>query len=787
MFPAPSPTAERTRLDHRLALLLALLAVLVHARALFLPFVNVGDPELVTENPFLGRPWNAWAWLHIWSERRPEGAIVLLESALWGRSALGYHLASVLLHSTSVVLLFLALRRMKIEAASSAFVAALFALHPVQVESVAWVARLGTLLAGGLFLAGLWLYSGYTAGQRFLVRSAWQGLFLAAFAVEPRLCLASILLLLLDRWPLARFAALPADERAIRRKKIALETLGLLPAGLLLFALPRGPRLPDELDLYGRLAHAPVALFELLAELFWPRDLAWFHPHPALVGKDLSGWLAGSWLVPALLAVALWRLRARVPYLSLGAAWFVLLVFPHFPFPSSEAFYASHWTYVGGIGIELAFVLGTRALFARMGAGTAPWIALQLAALAACAAVTWTRTGDWRSSRALHERALEVSGSNYRAHDGLALALVEEGRLSSGERALERALAIRPGDDLALLHRGDIELRRGLLPGQEAHFAEAKRYLERALASDPSTQEKLGEVLQRSGDSQGARRALEEAVRRDRSRYAAAARLGMVLLETQELEGARNAFERAVAIRPDLPDGWCGLGLVSFQTGALERAAPLLERTLAIEPDYVEARTTLGRILEQGGDRSGAEREYRRAVAVNPDYADGLFYLAALCDGDGRTDEARRLFERTVHARPSHLRARVALARILVERGAREEAVRHLKFVEGQNAAHVEANLLLGRLAHEAGNLDAARLHFERVLQVDAENFAALEGLARVQSALGRADEAEKLLLRALEHAPSKRRPALEAWLERLRRGETSAEGSGSEKAEKRD
>ncbi len=775
LFPAPIPASERRTVPW-LALVLAVLALAVHSRTIGFPPLELGALQGVSEL----RPTSARAW---WSAARDGhigGLTLLAASALGGGSAVALHLPGLLLHAAASACLFLALARMQLGVAGSALIAGFFVLHPSQVEPVTWPAQLGLLIGSTFLFAALCWYPGPPA-RRGTGRGLWQAALLLALIADPGLCLAPLLVLLLERWPLRRLAGLLPEERARHRRRLAVAALPILLVGVVLGVLHGSARSasPGILD---RILHAPLACSAMLRELVWPSGLAWFHPHPASLPAEhaAASWsLAASWLALAALLGAGWWLRARFPALLLGVSWFLLLSVPHALFPTSETFRASSWSYAALPGIALLFVLGSRELLGRAGRA---WMAPALLALAACAALTWTRQADWRSARSLHERALAMTEANYRAHDGLGLALLAEGRLSPAEREYRRALEVRPGDALSLLRLGELEIRRALIPGHESRLHEAEAHLERALALDPelaSGWEKLGEAFQRAGDPPRARQALERALELEPSRALASTRLGMVLLELADPLGAERAFARACELRPDFPDAWCGRGIARLQLGDDGTVATSLDRALLLEPDHVEARTNLGHVLEERGELAAAESEYRRAVDVNPDYTEALYSLGNLCQADGRNEEALLLLERTLRLRPTHVRAKVALARLWLERGQLESALEHLLAVTEQNPEHLEANLLLGRIALEGRKLELAREHFSRVLRLAPENVEALEGLSAVHAQSGRREQALELLERALELAPAEDRARLEKWIERLRGGDQTGEAGG--------
>jgi len=687
----PSPTSQASpepvpvggagrRADLLLGLGLVLAVLLLQARTFGWPALDLDGSGGRAST----RPWSAESATAAWRLGGPAGLVALAEHALTDGVLALQRAAHALLHGLSAAFLFATLRRLGAGRGAGALVAALFALHPLRTAALFLPEAPATVLASFLFLLGLWLRVRRGASTRSLARRPETYASLAAVLVEPRLCL----------FPLAVAALEAASGKG--RARLLEGLVFLLPGLFWLLAAPR-PAEPAELGLAVRLAAVPAALARIAWTALAPLDLTFFQPHPALGGG--SGLAIWGWApaLASLAALAWWR--ARLPLAFAGAAWFLALALPPILWPGDEGFASPTGAYLAATGLELVVVLHARAALARAYVPGAARATLGWAWLLTLLLVGARQLGGWSSTRAVGEHALALDDSNYRAHDVVGLAHFAAGRLSEAARAHERALALRPSDGLALRQLGAIELRRGLIPGQEAHLAAARAGLARALEAheDVLTLELLGEAEQRTGQADEATATLTRAVALDPASAVAWTRLGMLGLARRDADGARAAFERATRLRPDLAEGWCGLGLVRFQEQALAEAEDALRRALALEPDQVEARAALGRIREELGDRAAAEREYRHAVGVNPDYADALFALGALCEGDGRGEEALRCYERLTSLQP-HVRAQLGIARLRLQRGERELARSALEAVLRLNPEQAEARVLLDRV-----------------------------------------------------------------------------------------
>jgi tetratricopeptide (TPR) repeat protein len=461
-----------------------------------------------------------------------------------------------------------------------------------------------------------------------------------------------------------------------------------------------------------RWSHAALALGAFVRRLLLPFDVSLSPPHPAAIGPRSAALLALQAIALAGLCAAGWRLRRRRPALALGGLWFLALAIPHLVSTRDGSLCSARDNHLAAFGLWYALVLEGRTLAQQRGLSPRRRVELGGATLLALVAASALQLAQWTSPRSLARRALALDARNFAAHDVLGFAFLDEGRLSPAVLEHRAALERAPRDARALAQLGVIELRRGLIPGLEGHFHEARRHLEEAVAIVPDSARTwglLGEVLQRSELLQEAVPALERALELDGTRAQTWTHLGMVRIALGELDGAQNAFEHATRLSPGLPDPVCGLGILRFQAEDFDGAREYLERTIALEPDHVAAHTTLGRIHELRDDVAGAEREYRRALAVNPDHSDALFALAAICEHSGRAEEALRIARRLVELRPTHVRANLAVGRILFGLGDFEGARAALEAVLRLNPEHPEGRKLLEQLPPPPGQRQSVR------------------------------------------------------------------------------
>ncbi len=508
-----------------IALLLLAGTLALYARTAGFPFVNYDDPQYVALNPVVARglsgPGLAWAFTstsYQYNWHPLTWLSHMLDVQIFGLAAGGHHLVNAALHAVNAALLFLALRALSGRLWPSALVAALFAVHPLRVESVAWVAERKDVLAGTFFMLVLLAHA---RQARAPSRASYLLVFLAlagGLLAKPTLVMVPGVLLLLDWWPLGRAGpdsspppAIPSltpthpgktlarthGFRAIL-EKIPLLLLSLGSAAMTLLAQHGGGAVSTAVPLPARLENALVVYATYLGQTLWPAGLAVFYPHPAIVEPECSRALPVGLAAAVLAAVSFlaWRWRRRRPWLAVGWLWFLGMLVPMIGLVQvGDQARADRYAYLPLIGIYLAVIWsGAELLRAHPALRPAAWIASAVVLLA-CSVATWRQLDTWSSSTALFSHALAVTEENYVAHNNLGLALDEDGQADRALEHFERSRAIRPGFFQAELNVGKARnLRNELEPARAAFEAAA-----RSRPGSPEAHFCLGVVLARLG------------------------------------------------------------------------------------------------------------------------------------------------------------------------------------------------------------------------------------------------------------------------------------------------
>jgi tetratricopeptide (TPR) repeat protein len=577
------PRSRSTALG--VALLLVVATCAVYAQVGGHRFVQYDDPDYVSSNPHVlaglsaeGARWAFTSW-HASNWHPLTWLSLMLDVELFGPSSGAIHLVNLALHAANVVLLLFALRELGLGLPSSALAAALFALHPLHVESVAWVAERKDVLSGFFFTSGLLAYAWYARERRlgrYLLVAAALGLGLLA---KPMLVTFPAVLLLLDLWPLRRHEGIAR----LLLEKLPLFALVAASAAITVLAQRQGGAVVDlgGIPLAARLANTPVAYVTYLAKLVWPVGLAAYYPHPGLA---LPAWkTALATLLLAAISLLAWRERARRPWLAVGWAWFLGMLVPVIGLVQvGDQALADRYAYLPSIGIYAALACSLAELVSRRPAARPAVVTGAIAALAALALTTRAQVATWRDTRTLFEHALAVTGDdNDRAHQALGVVLADEERLY----------------DRAIVHcRKAIELdpRRG------------------ALRSN------LANALLGQGDFDGAIEAWRAAIELEPALVQAHYNLGTTLARKGSFDAALGPLAEAVRLDPTYVEARVNLAGVLLSLGRAREALPHLERALELAPAHLDALCNRALAERTLGETAAALASYREALAVDP-------------------------------------------------------------------------------------------------------------------------------------------------------------------------
>ena len=679
-----------------IGLLLAALCAIIYGQTLTFEFLHYDDDRFITENPDLwtGLSWHGLVWAFTTNRESYYIPITwvthLFDCQVYGLQPWGHHLTSLIFHAVNCVLLFAVLLRMTRRTWPSALAAALFAVHPLHVESVAWVSERKDLVSAFLLLLTLDAYTRYVerlrsaaAGIRSRVESyilVFQ-LFIVGLMAKPLLLTLPGILLLLDYWPLGRVRSRRTDLRAVagRCTRLVIEKLPFIVVALVFSLitanlLHRGVHLvPAESgDLRTRLGGAVVAYVRYLMNTICPIGLA--VPYPMRVAP-LWQVVYGLVLLAGITAVVLYYGRRR-PYLPMGWFWYLGILFPLIGLVQPTGFsYSDRYMHVPILGLFIIVAWGIADLSALL-PGRTRYLpaAVAVAAIAALTGIAVVQTSYWSDTLTLFQHALNSTSNNAKAHYAVANEYIRLGRKEEAETHLREALAIRPG------------------------FRDA------------------------------------------RTNYA------QLLSELGRNDEAVLEYEKAMRTDPTWPQGHADLAIALVKLGLMDNAILECAEALALDPHCAKAHNALAVALTDRGRYDEALDHYRESIRDDPAYGTVHFNLGTLLANLGRTDEAVRELSEAIRLSPLNGKARFNLAGVLMEQGRRNEAIdqyRRLVVLEPRN---LDACVNLGAAMAGGQRFEDAVRCFEKALEIDPDCSKARAGLAGALAALGRSEEARQLL-----------------------------------------
>jgi Flp pilus assembly protein TadD len=603
-----------------IALILAVITVIAFWGVLGNQFIRFDDDTYITANPnvqtgltsrnllwafnvgYCGN-WHPLTWISH-----------MLDCRLFGLNPRGHHAVNLAFHVLNVLLLFFVLVRMTKSGWKSALVAALFAVHPLHVESVAWAAERKDVLSAFFWMLAMGAYVLYaerpSAGRYLAVMI----LFALGLTAKPMLVTLPLALLLLDYWPLGRLTfgkPAPKGSRSLRALAIEKIPLFVLCAGsaVITFIAQQRKEAVSSLDLIPlgvRIENALVSYASYIVKMLVPRNLAPLYPHPVAA---LPVWqVAGASLLLAAMTFFVIKARRSRPYLLVGWLWYIVTLIPVIGLVQvgGQAM-ADRYTYVPLIGLFIMGIWGMGDGETRGRGDTgARRLGMAAAAVVLGALIIGTRiqVGYWHDEVSLFSHTLRSTRSNYVIHNSLGLALSEQGRSEEAIAEFQKALEIAPNYVSALLDLG-IEVWK------QGKTDEAITLFKKAISVNPGYSDSYFN-LGTAYDSQG------------------------------DYPAAVAQYTKALELNPMNLEAHVNLGNILAHSGSYEEALKHYRTVLSVNPLQIEARVNLATSLLKLGDRQAAIEQYLEAIRIKPDYAIAHGNLAVIYYYVGRYADAWR-------------------------------------------------------------------------------------------------------------------------------------------------
>ena len=584
-------------------------------------FVNFDDGRYVYNNTHVkeGLTTDGFIWafstidMHNWHPL--TWLSYMLDYELFGLKAGYFHITNLFFHIANTLLLFALLKQLTGAVWRSAFVAACFALHPLHVESVAWIAERKDVLSTFFWMLTILIYIQYARRPniaRFILLTL---TFCLGLMAKQMLVTLPIVLLLLDYWPLKRFeiqrrgclgfrfSSLSTSFRRCILEKLFLFIFSIA-ASATVYVIQETTGLVQSVtrfSLSARVSNAFVSYIEYIIKMFYPVRMVIFYPHP---GDSLALWkVAGAFLLlVGITALCLWRIRKN-PYFAVGWLWYVITLIPVIGFVQLwEQAMADRYTYIPSIGIFIIVAWGFTELFRKLKYRKVVLSALASASLVILSVLTYIQVGYWHNSGSLYSHALDVTKNNYIAHSFIAHWYFEQGDINKSISHHQQALRIRPFFADEYVNLGAAYLRLGKIDKSIEHS-------NKALSINPDL-------------------------------YQAYVNLGQAYVVRGNIDKAIEQFNKSLDIKADHADAYRGLGRLFLSQSKFAESIENYQKALELSVDDPACYNDMGVALYLQGRHAKAIEYFKRTVELTPDSAQAHYLLARALIGVGRGDDA---------------------------------------------------------------------------------------------------------------------------------------------------
>lgn len=599
-------TVLDVRLDVWACLFLVISILFVYWQVRNFSFVNFDDRQYVTQNYYVqagltlksirwsltaiqASNWHPLTWLSH-----------MLDCQIYGLNPGHHHMTNVLFHMLNSLLLFFIFKRISGSLWKSAFVAALFALHPLHVESVAWVAERKDVLSTFFWMLTLWFYADYIESSRFDKYLLVILFYILGLMAKPMLVTVPFVLLLLDYWPLKRFQLKSSDHAktakqkffhfGLIREKIPLFLLSSASC-VITFLVQKSGGAVNSLTVvpfHVRIANALLSYISYIGKMFWPHNLAVLYPFQMSIALWKS---IGAGLLLILISLLVFRMLKSKPYLAVGWFWYLGTLVPVIGIVQvgSQAL-ADRYTYVPLIGIFIMITWGISDWISKKHYGKIGLFIASASILSILMITSRMQVKYWSNSVTLFEHAIHVTGDNSIAQLNLGEALAEEGNIEKAVGHYKTALKLKPNLTAANLNIGVYFRKEGKLDEAVKHFSKALNGNSHSAAA----LNEIGDTLGKKGD----------------------------------ISGAAKYYLEAIRINPGYAKAYNNLGVIMAGRNKVEAAIVFLSKAIQISPGYAGAHFNLGKIFSKRNDPEKAISQYEKALQFNPNMMPALYHLS---------------------------------------------------------------------------------------------------------------------------------------------------------------
>ncbi len=628
----------------------------------------------------------------------------MLDCELFGVNPGPHHLVNLFFHIANTLILFFVFKRMTGNFWPSGFIAALFALHPLHVESVAWIAERKDVLSTLFWLLTMWGYTRYVEHPgiaRYLLTLLF---FALGLMTKPMLVTLPFVLVLLDYWPFKRIQIGQSNGDGNSQnwsplfrmvwEKIPFFILTVFSSVTTYLAQKLGGSISslEGVQLPDRISNALVSYVGYIGKMMWPSKMAVLYPYSG----ELP-WVKalGACLVILFITAVVIGFIKKHPYLAVGWFWYIGTLVPVIGLVQvGLQSMADRYTYVPLIGLFFMIAWGISNLMMHL-----PHRKVVLGSAAALVlfilmTISYLQVRNWKNSIMLFEHTLRVTAMNHIMHYNLGVALQKQGRADEAISEYFKALQAEP--DYVDAHNN------------------------------------LGFVLEQQGGMEEAIKQYSEAIRINPRYVKAYSNLGRALQKVGRIDEAIKQYSVALQLEPEYVEAHNNLGAALEKQGRLEEAIKRYSEALRLKSDYVEAYYNLGAALEKKGSLNDAIKHYTKAVDLEPDHVDARYNLGGVLLKRGRVDEAIKQYSETLRLDSQHVKAHYNLGVALHLDGRIDQAIKQYSETLRLDPNHVDAHNNLGAALFNKGDIERAIDHFREALRISPDNTNAKNNLKKL-------------------------------------------------------
>ena len=607
---------------------LILLTASVYWQVQEFDFVNYDDNDYVYANFHVqkGITLNSIHWAFVTGHASNWHPLTwishMLDFQIFGLWAGGHHLTSLFIHIVNALLLFFLFRKMTGDLWQSAFVAALFALHPLHIQSVAWISERKDVLSGFFWMLTLLAYVRYVRRPGWIAYVGVLIFFILGLLSKPMVVTLPFVMLLLDYWPLNRIQLTGLENNlrlkaffVLLREKIPLFLLAAASAGITFYVQQKGGavQLFDVVPLANRIYNIPISYIIYIIKTVFPFKLAAFYPYP----NGFPWWEVIAAILTLLAGTVLTiRLMPRYPYIIVGWLFFIGTLVPVIGFVQvGVQSMADRYMYLPMIGLLIIAAWGIPELISNWRHNRFCLSATAILGVVILSVVTWKQTGYWKNSLSLFSHAIEVTENNFVAHANLGTALKKDGENDQAIFHFRKSLAIRP-------NQSDVYMALGLALDEKGNAEEALACLEKSVLLDPEyydAQYNLGTILLKKGEWDQAISHLKKATRLDSDSDQAQFNLANAFFQKKQYQSALIHAQKAIDLNPEHEKAYLIAGAILFSQDNYQKALKYFNSVLSLNPSSAEAFQYSGTIFLKQKQIGNALEAFKNALIHDPE------------------------------------------------------------------------------------------------------------------------------------------------------------------------